>query len=168
MGNFGKAGNVIYLILGIVCIVAGLVTFISALVTGDGGSTFYGLVLLLIGGARIFWSISRMRAVSRYENAQRMGYGMPPGYMYGQPGVPPTAQYGYPQYPQQPGYPPQGYPQPGYGQPGQPSQGMYPPQPGYGQPQYGQQPGYPPQYPQQGAPTYTPPADQYPPQYPQQ
>lgn len=164
MGNFGKAGNVIYLILGIVFIVAGLGYILVSLVAGDGSNVFYGFVLLLIGAARTFWSISRMRAVSRYENAQRMGYGMPPGYTYGQPGMPPSAQYGQPQYPQQPGYPPQGYPQPG-----QPSQGMYAPPPGYGQPQYyDQRPGYPPQYPQQGAPTYTPPAEQYPPQSPQQ
>src|SRR5579864_2877905 len=107
MGAFGKAGNVIYLILGIVFIVAGLGYILISLVAGDSSNIFYGFVLLLIGGARTFWSISRMRSVSRYEAAQRMGYGAPAGYNYGQPGVPPTAQYGQPQYPQQPGYPPQ-------------------------------------------------------------
>lgn len=163
MGGFHKVRNILYLILGIVSILFGLISLLASLASGDSGLLIRGVIFVLIGGLRIYWSISRMRSVSRFEAGLRANNGMPAGYHYGQPGVPPTAQYGQPQYGQQPGYPPQ--------QPGYPPQQQYP-QPGYGQPQYGQQPGYPPQYPpqypQQGAPTYTPPAEQYPPQYPPQ
>ena len=70
MGFLGKTGNVLYLILGIVFVLAGLGTLAYGASSGDSGSLFYGVVLLLIGGARIFWSVSRMRAVSAYQARQ--------------------------------------------------------------------------------------------------
>ena len=160
MRGFNTAGNIIYLILGSLFVLFGLGMLVSGLVTPDGGNILYGIVLLLIGAARIFWSISRMRAVSRVAAAQKS-----------------QRMNGYNPYMQQPGmYPPPGaYPQ----QPG-----AYPPQPGqygsYGAPGGPNAPasGYPPQYPQQYPPQpgqytqqpgqYQPQQDQYPPQYPPQ
>ncbi|MDE3231253.1 MAG: hypothetical protein KGO05_15345 [Chloroflexota bacterium] len=135
--RFGKVGNILYLILGILFAGAGLIWILAALVAQDAGNAFYGVVLLLIGGARIFWSIARMRALSQYQarqlQAQQMGmYG---GYPPQQPGYPYQPQPGYPYPPQQPGYPPQ--------QPMYPQQPGYPPQPGQYGGQYGGQ--FPPQ-----------------------
>ena len=167
MRTFNTVWNIVYLCFGVFSILLGLVIILAALATGDGSSIFYGVILLAIGGLRIFWSIYRMRAYARFNAAQnaqlRQGYNpyAPP------PGMYPTPQGQYPQsqYPQ-----PAPYPQPQYG-------GQYPPQPGqygpYGQ-QSGQpaQPGapmgaYPPQ-PGQYTGQYPPQQGGYPPQYPQQ
>jgi hypothetical protein len=158
--GFMKAGNIVYLILGIGIAVLGLFLLLVSLVMGDTSNAVYGGVLVLIGGVRILWSIGRIVTTNRLQTqqnlqAQRIMYtGQQPGYPpqpgYGQPGYPPQPGYGQPGY-GQPGYGQQGYgqpgypPQPGYGQPGYPSQAQYPPQPGA----YGQQPGYPPQNPPQ-------------------
>lgn len=166
--RFGTVSNIIYLILGIVFAGVGLIVLAGAAVTGDWSSGgLYGIVMLLIGVARIFWSVSRMQTAKRVQAQQAQMQQMQQMQQMGMPG-------GYPQqmgYPPQPGYPPQspGYPQqPGYGQPG------YPPQQGYAQPGYppqqagAQYPGayFPPQ--SAGTPVYTPPADQFPPYQPPQ
>ncbi len=147
--GFMKAGNIVYLILGIAIAGFGLLLLVAGLVLGgsDGAqSATYGGIMVVVGGIRILWSIGRMRMMSQFQSrqnqqAQRIMYtGQQPGYPpqpgYGQPGYPPQPGYGQPGYPSQAQYPPQ----PGaYGQPGYPSQAQYPPQPGV----YGQQPGYP-------------------------
>ncbi|HUY78506.1 MAG TPA: hypothetical protein VMV29_17170 [Ktedonobacterales bacterium] len=159
MRFWGTTANVIYLILGAVFVLFGLIVILAAAIAGDGGNIFYGVILLAIGGARIAWSIARMRAMNavltRNRAQQQMMYPQQPG-MYPPPGAYPPPygqpqQYGQPQYPPQYGqqqYPPQ---QPPYGAPGQPTggqlQGAYPPA------QYPPQPGQ-----------YAPPPGQYPPQ----
>lgn len=142
MRYLGTTANIIYLILGIAFAVFGLIVILAGLVTGDYATAFYGVILLLLGGARIAWSIVRMRALSAMlaRNRQQQQVFQP----------------GYPSYPQPGAYPPQYPPQyPGY----PPQPGAYPPP--YGAPgQVSAQPGaYPPQYP----PAQYPPV-QYPPQ----
>ena len=165
--GFMKAGNIVYLILGIVFALGGLLWIAVALSQGDGGGAIYGVLLVVIGGVRIFWSIGRMQMLKRAESGeamrnQRIMYGAPYGQ---QPGYPPQGygqQPGYPQQGYQPGYPQPGYPQQGY-QPGYPPQPAYPPPPGYGQPGQYSQPQYPPQPGSYGQPAYPPQSD-YPPQ----
>ncbi|HLY32380.1 MAG TPA: hypothetical protein VKQ36_15230 [Ktedonobacterales bacterium] len=151
MRFWGTTGNIIYMILGIASAVFGLLALLGGLLSQpqDGSAILAGAFLLLIGGARIAWSIARMRAMSQMQarmNQRQMYSGYPPYPQ--QPGIPP--------YPQQGMYPPAQYP------PYTPQSGAYPPP--YGAP--GQQLGVP-----QGAypPVQYPPSpESYQPPYPPQ
>src|SRR5579875_2210062 len=153
MRFLGTTANIIYLILGIVFAVLGLLVIVGSLALQDYGTTLYGVILLLLGGARIAWSIVRMRAFSAIQQRQRQQQQQQQMF---QPGYPPYPQQPgayppqYPPYPQQPGAypPPYGAPgqvgaQPGAYPPAQYPPAQYPPQPGVYQspypPQGGQQ-----------------------------
>src|SRR5579875_1636345 len=151
MRFLGTTANIIYLILGIVFAVLGLLVIVGSLALQDYGTTLYGVILLLLGGARIAWSIVRMRAFSairqmQQQQQQQMFQPVYPPYPQQPCAYPPQ----YPPYPQQPGaYPPpyvapgQVGAQPGAYPPAQYPPAQYPPQPGVYQspypPQGGQQ-----------------------------
>jgi len=87
MRTFSAVLNIVYLCLGAVFVLLGLITLLAGALEPDGSAVVWGVILLLIGGLRIAWSIYRMRAYARFNAAQnaqlRQGYKSPSDGQYG-------------------------------------------------------------------------------------